>query len=315
MPMTGQASARHEVGLYDSEQDLVLAVVEFVERGVASGECAVVVATAAHRAAIESLLLEQGVDLSALLTCGAYRPLDAADTLACFSVADGLDEPLFEATIGGVLDDAASGGQSVRVFGEMVALLWGDGRALEAIELEEMWNRLAGRREFTLLCGYPTAAVEDHADLQVVNDVCRVHAQLIAPASYDAPPAVADAPSRVFVRSAAAVPAARYWVTATLAAWGESAVLEDAALVASELATNAVRHAESAFRASLSRTVRGIRLEFEDLAARRPSLSQPGLESHGGRGLALISALATDFGHRQTATGKVVWAELVASAA
>jgi hypothetical protein len=43
----------------------------------------------------------------------------------------------------------------VRVFGEMVALLWADGDRNGALVLEELWNDLTRRMSFPLLCAYP----------------------------------------------------------------------------------------------------------------------------------------------------------------
>lgn len=43
----------------------------------------------------------------------------------------------------------------VAAFGEMVALLWADGKMDAAIKLEELWNDLAHTNSFSLLCAYP----------------------------------------------------------------------------------------------------------------------------------------------------------------
>ena len=317
---------RHEVTVYDHDDDLVETVASFVADGLDAGEHVVVVATPAHRAALARALARLGAQVGDAVARGAYVPLDAAETLATFFVGGELDEALFERTIGGVIDAAGSGGHAVRAFGEMVALLWDDGNAAASIELEGMWNRLALRREFSLLCGYPTRALEGHPDLVHVDGVCRVHSRLIAPSSYTSGSAPADAPlgdvepltdaaSRVFVTAPAAVPAARRWVKTTLAAWQQEGVLADAELVASELATNVVRHAGSAFRVLLDRTPQGVRLSFEDLTPQRPTLRSPSLDSLGGRGVAMVALVAADYGHRTTPDGKVVWAEFATSAA
>jgi hypothetical protein len=43
---------------------------------------------------------------------------------------------------------------TIRAYGEMVDLLWKDGRSAASIKLEMLWNRLAGTHDFSLLCGY-----------------------------------------------------------------------------------------------------------------------------------------------------------------
>lgn len=46
----------------------------------------------------------------------------------------------------------------VRIFGEMVAVLWAEGKTRTAIRLEELWDELATRHAFSLLCAYPMSA-------------------------------------------------------------------------------------------------------------------------------------------------------------
>jgi hypothetical protein len=82
---------------------------------------------------------------------------DAHETLALFMVRDMPDGDAFESTIGRLVEDAACGLPSsslVRAYGEMVDVLWKDGRCDAAIRLEMLWNRLAARCGLTLLCGY-----------------------------------------------------------------------------------------------------------------------------------------------------------------
>src|SRR5215470_7992970 len=100
----------------------------YIGGGLMAGEACVVVATPAHRAALEQRLTAEGVDLEAAQARGEYVALDAAATLARFLVDGAPNSKQFEAVIGPVITAAAQGeeGQQrrVRVFGEMVALLW-----------------------------------------------------------------------------------------------------------------------------------------------------------------------------------------------
>jgi anti-sigma regulatory factor (Ser/Thr protein kinase) len=91
-------------------------------------------------------------------------------------------------------------------------------------------------------------------------------------------------------------------------------VIDDAMTVLGELAGNAVRHAGTEFRVVV-RVDEELRLEVSDLDTRPPALLGLDAESTSGRGLHLVSLLATDWGW-QTAesdagvSGKRVWAEL-----
>jgi hypothetical protein len=46
----------------------------------------------------------------------------------------------------------------------MVDTLWRDGLQMAALRLELLWNGLAGRRRFSLLCGYAADAVRQGRD-------------------------------------------------------------------------------------------------------------------------------------------------------
>jgi hypothetical protein len=88
---------------------------------------------------------------------GLYVPLDAAETSSKFMVDGWPSEPRFNTVIGDLIERVAARGQRclVRVFGEMVALLWNEGNARGAVRLEDLWNDLAKKIPFTLLCAYP----------------------------------------------------------------------------------------------------------------------------------------------------------------
>ena len=62
----------------------------------------------------------------------------------------------FEAVVGGLMDQVGARfpNRRIRAFGEMVDLLCERGNPSAAAALEELWNRLARRRSFSLLCGY-----------------------------------------------------------------------------------------------------------------------------------------------------------------
>ena len=83
--------------------------------------------------------------------------LDAATTLAKFMRNDRPDADLFTEVVGGLVGRIAAGGGSRRIsaFGEMVALLWAQGKHESAIQLETMWNNLAKQHAFALCCAYP----------------------------------------------------------------------------------------------------------------------------------------------------------------
>lgn len=86
---------------------------------------------------------------------------------------------------------------------------------------------------------------------------------------------------------------------------------EDAAVVVSELVTNAVIHAGTTVAVRIHLLdAGGVRLEVADSRSWPPVPRQLVPDSVGGRGLVLVQALADSWGVDATPDGKVVWAEI-----
>lgn len=63
----------------------------------------------------------------------------------------------------------------VRVYGEMVGVLWQEGRFSASIRLEEFWNRLLGQVEFDLFCGYSIDVFDREFQESSVDSLLRDH--------------------------------------------------------------------------------------------------------------------------------------------
>ena len=107
----------------------------------------------------------------------------------------------------------------------------------------------------------------------------------------------------------ASVPAARSFVEGLLADHDLLYLVEDVRLVASELATNAARHAKTSFTVVLEGLTDSIRLTVEDHSRFRPVLSATPVLATAGRGLHVVGYYSRDWGVRQgNRNGKSVWA-------
>jgi PAS domain S-box-containing protein len=155
-----------------------------------AGDATVVIATGPHREGLEERLRARDLDPEALRQQGRYVSLDAGETLSKFMVDEWPDANRFTDVIGGVIGRAAqksSRGQ-VRAFGEMVALLFAEGRPEAAIRVEELWNRLAGTAALSLCCAYPLNAFHRDIDGSLFLKVCSEHSRVIPSESYAALP-------------------------------------------------------------------------------------------------------------------------------
>ena len=120
------------------------------------------------------------------------------------------------------------------------------------------------------------------------------------------PQAVIDLPDDL-----SSVADARRFVKEQLRLWGIDGPIDDALLVVSELAANALTHAHSSYRIRLSATAMALRIEVDDAGAGTPEPQPLTEDEEHGRGLHLVDALAASWGMEAAETGgKRVWAEL-----
>ena len=92
----------------------------------------------------------------------------------------------------------------------------------------------------------------------------------------------------------------------------ERPLLDDAKLVASELATNAIVHASARFELT-ARLQPGWRATIgRRFGHLQPIVREADPAAPAGRGLPLIAALSSSWGVELRSAGKTVWAELAA---
>jgi len=147
----------HAVQFYQTDGHLLDLLTRFIGTALVTGDVGIVIATKPHRDGLAKRFKARGLNVNVAREQGRFVALDAAATLSRFMIDGRPDEQRFRDVIGGLLEDVASRGERRRIaaFGEMVALLWAEGRAESALELEEMWNTLANEHEFCLCCAYP----------------------------------------------------------------------------------------------------------------------------------------------------------------
>jgi hypothetical protein len=88
----------------------------------------------------------------------------------------------FDAELGAVIDRTLKGRSKqtmIRAYGEMVDVLWKEGKPDAAIRLEMLWNKLAMRYGFALLCGY--AMGNFYKETERFEEICRQHAHIVPP--------------------------------------------------------------------------------------------------------------------------------------
>ena len=103
----------------------------------------------------------------------------------------------------------------------------------------------------------------------------------------------------------------RRFVTERAAEWGWADMVDELALVVTELVANAVVHAQSKCVLRMEARPEVMRIEVSDEGTGSPNPKAYDADSEHGRGLLLVSAISTAWGVHGTPSGsKVVWAEL-----
>ncbi|PYQ79278.1 MAG: hypothetical protein DMG01_09195 [Acidobacteria bacterium] len=170
----------HAVRFYDNEKSLAQIVAEFLAEGLTDGKPGIVIAAPSQRAAIVRELVVRSFDVVSLQGSGDLVLLDADETLATFMPDDGkLHAKAFENEMCNVIRKACRGRTdcTVRIYGQMVDILWKSGKHKLAIRLEVLWNQLANTHAFSLLCGYAIGSFYKDANFE---EICSQHTHVVS---------------------------------------------------------------------------------------------------------------------------------------
>jgi anti-sigma regulatory factor (Ser/Thr protein kinase) len=105
------------------------------------------------------------------------------------------------------------------------------------------------------------------------------------------------------------VRSARRFVLAALEEWGVEAV-DEIAIVASELVTNALMHAHGQVEVAVQRNDHAVRLEVSDGSALVPIIREVTNQETTGRGMRIVEQLTDRWGADAGPGGKTVWVEI-----
>lgn len=181
--MLAESQSEHLVQFYDTSAYLTDAVAGFVEAGLGAGEAVVVVGTPIHREALKRQLRSRGVRVPT----SRYHAFDAGEMLARFMVHGRPDANRFHGAVGALLEKASGGGaRRVRAFGEMVAVLTGEGRWDAALRVEELWGEWVERERLRLLCAYPMSAFPREAHGAALERICAQHDRVVPTETFTA---------------------------------------------------------------------------------------------------------------------------------
>lgn len=176
----------HAVRFYKDDVELSSIVASFLAEGLGAADAGIVIATSAHGQKISEQLHGRGFDVQRLQDEQRLFVIDATAALGAFMVDGMPDRRRFRQSIVPLIEAASGGerGRTVRAYGEMVDVLWREGRSVAAVRLEMLWNELAKTHDFSLLCGYAMGQFYKSAD---VRDICAQHSHVVSASGAIAP--------------------------------------------------------------------------------------------------------------------------------
>lgn len=176
VPSKPDPSRNHDVAFYSDDAAFVVGFADFIAAALHAGKSVILVSTGTHRTSLSERLLEQGVDILTAHRQGRYFPLDVIDILPTFMANDLPDPVRFFRIVGGLIADAARASQGqtsrVAVCGETASILWSQGKADAAIQVEQLCNRLAKQHGLDILCGFPLSGFLREEDQQIFQNIC-----------------------------------------------------------------------------------------------------------------------------------------------
>jgi PAS domain S-box-containing protein len=181
LPLRAESAphGEHVVYFYQESDALLESLTDFIGSALGAGNAAIVIATKVHLDGLQQRLKACGLDTQRASSQGRYLALDASALLSQILVNGIPDEERFAGTVGRAIAHMTATLKSPRpeivAFGEIVALLWTEGKVEAAIRLEQLWNELAKKYSFSLRCAYPMATCQGEKNIQPLVRVCAEH--------------------------------------------------------------------------------------------------------------------------------------------
>jgi len=178
-PQNVWIARRHEAGFYSEDRFVLDDLTQFIGAALKAGNAAIVVATESHRDSLLPRLQAYGLDIGTAIEQGRYIALDAADTLSTFMLNGMPDLVRFLKLFGDLVVTASKAAKAdqapVAIFGEMCHLLWAQGNAEAAIQVEKLGNQLIQTYDLDILCGYSLGSVHGGIDSHAFQRICAEH--------------------------------------------------------------------------------------------------------------------------------------------
>jgi hypothetical protein len=177
----------HIVQLYQDQDFLGRAVCRFAVAALANAESFVLLSTVPHWEAWRPRLEAEGVDVEAAQERGQLTVLDAEEMLSRF-MRDGMpDPPTFLGLVTNLVGQAHAAGRypRVRLWGEMVNVLWEQGNVAASMKVEELYEQYVGKKHgVATVCAFLMDNFDPDIHVDMLPKLGMYHSHLIPVEDY-----------------------------------------------------------------------------------------------------------------------------------
>ena len=145
---------RHLAQFHRDRDSLADSIQLFFEGGLRRGNCVVAIAAPESADLILDRLTQSKFHPQALISSGQLEVVDARALIGQFMLNGVPEWARFRSALSLILDRVRPFGRGIRIYCELSSLLWQDGNAEAAIQVEQHWNALGKASAFSLYCGY-----------------------------------------------------------------------------------------------------------------------------------------------------------------
>lgn len=168
----------HYLQIYNSDEILLESLEAYINSGLANGDGIILLATSEHLNLLKKRI-EKNYNVNKLLSSRQYIAIDADMVLSKIMDNGRINELLFTKVVQEIFRDVnKEHGSSIRIFGELVAILWEQGKKNTALQLEKLWDALCGSSDIKLFCAYPEDILKT-GEIATIKHMCAHHDVLI----------------------------------------------------------------------------------------------------------------------------------------
>ncbi len=173
-------AGRHFAQFHRDAEALTESAFVFLEAGLRRSNSLLVIAGAEQVDRIFARLEASNFDAQALCDSGQLALLDAATMIERFVDRGVPDWAGLRATLVPILSRLQPYHRGTRIYTEMANALWENGNTETAIQLEDLWNVMAGAFQFSLYCGFRMDMQSETTYARPLEELGRTHADILS---------------------------------------------------------------------------------------------------------------------------------------